>query len=256
MCMFVCVCAWTFIHVQVLRREWQRYVPTDTKGAYDMSRFRLNVHSLSESLWKDCLNVFQVWYFLQGSWNHQLANQPYYGRWCVILLLKRNLNCLTLTLFFPLPESFTPFRNLKVQPSNGKCTKSILAASSKYFAYRYSCLQLLYRCHTFVCQTCQTPSSWMMIEWRLVVCDPPWILKFLVFPSGWIWEENIKLPEDVTLRPDVLITLLASSPDWGVKNWKAGIRHAGPSTFWYIRFTPWKTNMTMEMQSVQDVCMS
>lgn len=99
-CVCLCVCAWTFIHVQVLRREWQRYVPTDTKGAYDMSRFRLNVHSLSESLWKDCLNVFQVWYFLQGSWNHQLANQPYYGRWCVILLLKRNLNCLTLTLFF------------------------------------------------------------------------------------------------------------------------------------------------------------
>lgn len=103
-CVCLSVCAWTFIRVQVLRREWQRYVPTDTNGAYDMSRFRLNVHSLS--LWKDCLVIFQVWYFLQGSWNHEPANQRYYCRWCVILLLKRNLNCLTLTLFFHFPESF------------------------------------------------------------------------------------------------------------------------------------------------------
>ena len=89
-------------------------------------------------LWKDCLNVFQVWYFLQGSWNDQLAKQPYYCRWWVILLLKRNtnFNCLILTCFILFPDSFTPFRNLKVQPSNGKCTKKILAS------HRYSCHQL------------------------------------------------------------------------------------------------------------------
>lgn len=198
----VCVCAWTFIHVQVLRREWQRYVRTDTKGAYDMSRFRLNVHPLS--LWKDCLVIFQVWYFLQGSWNHELANQPYYCRWWVILLLKRNLNCLTLTLFFHFPESFKTLQKFETPAIQWQMHQVDI---------RY------WQPPVLGCQTFQTPQQ---LDDVWVVCDPPWTLKYLVFPSGWIWEENIKLPEDVTLRPDVLITLLASSPDWGVKNWKAG----------------------------------
>lgn len=110
-------------------------------------------------------------------------------------------------------KPFQKFESSSHPMANAPSRYPILAASSKYFAYRYSWPP------AFGCQTFQTPQQ---LDDVGVVCDPPWTLKFLVFPSGWIWEENIKLPEDVTLRPDVLITLLASSPDWGVKNWKAG----------------------------------
>ena len=117
-CVCLCVCvhelSFTSKYCEESGKDMYQRIPTG----------HINVHSLS--LWKDCLNVFQVWYFLQGSWNHEPANQPYYCRWWVILLLTRNLNCLTLTLFFPVSGVLqNPSEIWKFQPSNGKCTKSI-----------------------------------------------------------------------------------------------------------------------------------
>ena len=69
-CVCLCVCAWTFIRVQVLRREWQRYVPTDTNGAYMTSfkcSFTISVEGLPKCLpcvvfcfwmWRICLSNF------------------------------------------------------------------------------------------------------------------------------------------------------------------------------------------------------
>ena len=117
--------------------------------------------------------------------------------------------------FFPLPESFKTLQKFERPAIQWQMHQ----VDIRYWQLPPNILLIAIVASSFWMSNFPNPQQ---LDDLWVVCDPPWTLKYLVFPSGWIWEENIKLPEDVTLRPDVLITLLASSPDWGVKNWKAG----------------------------------